>query len=583
MRSAAQRPPVPTPRQARPFAQRRTDAPLPYPARVTYVCVPIFPDRPVDALDDARLAAAAGADLIEWRVDRLYDGSNDAARAVRRLCRESPLPCVVTCRAEREGGESELEDGERIALYEELVASDHPPRCVDVEWSALEAAPDARERLSRALERAGAERRASVIVSLHDFQGRPADLTRRLLAMRGDPLTHILKVAFRARSLRDNLELFDLLRERDRPTIALAMGEFGLLSRALAPKFGAFLTFAALRDEALSAPGQPTLRDLVQLFRFRSVRASTRVCGVVGWPVSRSLSPLVHNAAFDAAGFDGVYLPLPVPPEWEHFKATVGALADHEALHLHALSVTAPHKQHLVRLARERGWEIDPGAARANAANTLVGGRVSDTDGPAAVSLLRDALGELAAKRITILGAGGVARAIGAALLDAGAAVTVCARRAEQADELARALGAGAKTAPWDARARTPADAVVNCTTVGMDQPPPPEGAPPERAPSEGAPPEAAPASGVNAARADALPIDVAGLHAASPRAVVFETVYRPPETPLLRAARAHNTPVVDGAAFFVRQAEAQSRLFTNAAPPAGLVERLARERLRAP
>src|SRR5690606_36932426 len=99
--------------------------------------------------------------------------------------------------------------------------------------------------------------RTRLILSTHDFNGRPADLTRKILAMQAEPACAVVKVAYRARSIRDNLELFDTLSERQKPTIALGMGEFGLMSRALAPKFGGFLTFASLRDESATAPGQP--------------------------------------------------------------------------------------------------------------------------------------------------------------------------------------------------------------------------------------------------------------------------------------------------------------------------------------
>ena len=114
-----------------------------------------------------------------------------------------------------------------------------------------------------------------------------------------------------ARSVRDNLEAFDILATRTKPTIALCMGEFGLMSRVLAPKFGGFLTFASDAEGTGTAPGQPTARELRDLYRFESVRPATRVFGVIGWPVAHSRSPAFHNARFADAGHDGVYLPIP--------------------------------------------------------------------------------------------------------------------------------------------------------------------------------------------------------------------------------------------------------------------------------
>ncbi|TVQ64659.1 MAG: type I 3-dehydroquinate dehydratase [Phycisphaerales bacterium] len=578
---------------------------------MTYLCVPIAVADAASALDAARAAHAAGADMIEWRVDGLYDATPESARAVERLCRESPLPCILTCRAHDEGGDAPagapLDDDERLDLYERCIASDHPPRCIDVELATLQRTPSARARLQRALDAADPQRRPSVIVSTHDFQSRPRDLTRRLLALRDEPLAHIIKIAHRARSLRDNLELFDILRERDRPTIALAMGEFGLMSRVLAPKFGAFLTFAALAPSEATAPGQPTLHDLLRLYRFRAIDRETSVYGVVGWPVAHSISPRVHNAAFSVRGAErnAVYLPLPVPPEWEHCKATLGALLDDPHLQLQGLSVTIPHKEHLVRLARERGWTIDPDAARIGAANTLTKSptphptppsasskslplsssaaspsptppsgtgvppvssqslspsppKILNTDAPAAATCLRDTLDDLREKRIAVLGAGGVARAVADALAHAGAIILIANRTHARAEQLARdlretlpsAARADINVATLDSIPSAALHACVNCTPIGMTGGPAP----------------------------DASPIDIAALARTSPGAVVFDTVYAPLDTPMLRAARAAGLPTIDGLAMFARQAALQYEAWTNEPAPEGLYDRLARE-----
>ncbi len=181
--------------------------------------------------------------------------------------------------------------------------------------------------------------------------------------------------------MRDNLEAFEILRRKLKPTIALCMGEAGLASRVLAKKFGALLTFAALDPPSMAggpgmatAPGQPTIRDLKHLYRWDAIRPDTRVYGVIGHPVGHSLSPAFHNAGFDATGYDGVYLPLPIPPEYEHFKATLLSFLDYAPLHFRGASVTIPHKQNLLRLVQEQGGEIEPLAQRIGAANTLTVG-----------------------------------------------------------------------------------------------------------------------------------------------------------------------------------------------------------------
>ncbi len=569
---------------------------------MTLLCVPILADSVETALDDARASKAAGADLVEFRVDTLFDpgdetGGELSIKRIERICRESPLPCIVTCRPASEGGEYDGEESARIALFERLGSMGAPttagaggaPRFLDVELETYARSANVRQKIHLAVANPGALRdlTTSLIVSFHDFGGRPADLMRKVGAMRAEPgpgadqpgAVAVHKIAFRARSLRDNLELFDLLAERDRPTIALAMGEAGLMSRVLAPKFGGFLTFASLRPESTTAPGQPTVDELLNLYRFRAIGASTRVYGVVGWPVAQSLSPLLHNTGFHEPGveFDGVYLPLPIPPEWEHFKATMLALLDHARLGFCGASVTIPHKEHLLRLAQEQGWGVEPLAGRIGAANTLVvereatagagsrvrAVRVSNTDAPAGADCLRRAMGWLKGKRVAILGAGGAAAAIATALVDEGATVVVHNRTMERAQRLADrvrvAMGEAAKdtggkivAAPWEKRCGSCCEAFVNCTPLGMRE----------------------------GGHEGESPLPAEELDGAAPGTVVMDTVYNPVRTPLLVSALERNLPTVDGVSMFAAQAAAQFRAWTGRDAPGGLFERLARGRL---
>jgi 3-dehydroquinate dehydratase/shikimate dehydrogenase len=538
---------------------------------MSLLCVPI----PVEAEDEiptvlerARRARVLGARLVEWRCDGLASRADAAASAaaIARLVRESPLPSIVTIRSASEGGTCALEESARLALLARVARAAEPadaPRMIDVEHAAI--ADGAGNDMARALLAAALIPRAEdapatkVVASAHDFAGRPVDLLRRVAAMQADPLVSVVKLAWMARSIRDNLEAFDLLATRTKPTIALLMGEFGLMSRVLAPKFGGFLTFAADAEGTGTAPGQPTLRDLRDTYRFGAVGPATRVYGVVGWPVAHSRSPAYHNARFGEFQHDGVYLPLPVPPEWEHFKASIGALVDHDRLDFAGASVTIPHKEHLVRFVRERGGTVDADAAWLGAANTLVvrphgtpdAERLlaTNTDMPAAVEVLAAALATrgttIAGARIAVVGAGGVARAVAGGLALAGATVVVVNRDHARAEKLAAALS-GREVARADGRAHATkvvagrADALacgcfhafVNCTPVGMQGGPDPTGSP--------------------------LPDDV---HL-DDSVVVMDTVYAPRDTPLVREARARGAVTIDGEAMFLRQAELQSELF---------------------
>ena len=285
---------------------------------MTFIAIPFMiadTDDVHEALDRVRAHAARRGLVCEWRVDALFAPDapldDDALRAVvRELAEQSPGACILTARSEREGGGAPDHEAAVELLFG---TGDAGARYIDVEWSSVESS----DVLRQACRDFDADSETDLIFSTHDFEQDPADLLKRVAGMAAEPSCSIIKVVWMARSLRDNLEAFDLLRERHRPTIALCMGQFGLMSRVLAPKFGGFLTFASEQSGAESAPGQPSLEELVQLYRFDSIDSATRVYGVIGWPVEHSQSPALHNAAFEATGTNAVYLPLPIPKERE--------------------------------------------------------------------------------------------------------------------------------------------------------------------------------------------------------------------------------------------------------------------------
>lgn len=539
----------------------------------TLVCVPIMVESVERAIADAVLAGEHGADLVEYRIDELFSTLDDLPDVVR-LVDGSPLPCIVTCRPIWEGGFYDGDEDERVAMFERLGTSDTPPRYIDAELAAYARSANERMKIDLAVDHPGQQRdlRTRLILSSHDFSGRPADLTRRVLKMQSEPAAAVHKVAFRARSLRDNLELFDLLAESPKPMIALGMGEFGLMSRILAPKFGGFLTFASLRDEATTAPGQPSLHDLLETYRFRSIGRATKVYGIVGWPVGHSRSPLIHNAGFEQVGHDGVYVPMPVAsgddPETSYasLKATLLEFIEHPSLDFAGCSVTLPHKENLVRLARERGWSLDRVSEASGSANTVVverderGGaasvRVANTDAAAALHGLERELGSLRGKRVLMLGAGGVARAIAFALAGEGAELLVTNRTTSRAERLAADINeahAGAATAlDWSDRESTKADAVVHCTSMGMSGGPAPEES----------------------------PLGPDAFAYLPPETVLLETVYAPVRTTLLSMARDAGWRILDGVEMFVEQGAKQFELWTGCPAPRENFARLVRDAL---
>lgn len=517
------------------------------------------------ALDRAEAALKNGARLVEWRVDELAQQAS-ALVSIQRLVRDSPMPSIVTIRSATEGGMYQGDDENRAEVLAGLIQSDEPPRYIDVEWRAFQKDGPLREYIIASMDAVSvgnSDRQASLIASVHDFSGRPAHLIQSIEQMTLDAHVNVIKIAWTARSLRDNVEAFDLLAERRKPMIALCMGQFGLMSRVLAPKFGGLITYASDTDESATAPGQPTLQQLRDIYHFDQIGPKTKVYGVIGWPVEHSLSPRFHNKAFETTNFDGVYLPMPIPggpEEYEHFKATVGSMIEHPKLDFRGASVTIPHKETLVQFVKERAGGLDIYSRRVNAANTLIidaYGKMAcaNTDVPAAVQSFCAGIkineSDLNNKRIAVLGAGGVARAVIAGFADAGAHVVIYNRSIEKAQSLvddlksrrpAHSIGDVSVADPSADKDKSRFDAIINCTPVGM-------------------------ASGL---LADASPLDILtnGTITLDASMTVMDTVYAPPDTPLVKQTEAAGVRTIRGLDMFLRQAALQSELWTGTTLP---------------
>lgn len=528
---------------------------------VTKLCVPIMVQSLAQAHAAAARAAEQGADLVEFRIDQFTD---DLA-ALPRLVEGSSLPCIVTCRPIWEGGLYDGDEQTRISVLEHAGLGARQPAYFDVELAAFQTSANVRQKIGLVVDQPNQQRAVStgLILSSHNFETRPADLDSKLLAMASEPACRVIKLAWRARSLRDNVEAFEILRARHKPTIALCMGEEGLASRVLAKKFGALLTFAALDAGSGTAPGQPTVSQLKSLYRWDSINAGTKVYGVIGMPVGHSMSPAIHNAGFAAVGHNGVYLPMPIPPEYEHFKATVTTWLDFKPLDFRGASVTIPHKENLLRFVAERGGLIEPLAQRIGAANTLTVGddgslRASNSDYAGALDAVCDSLGiardALSGRRVAVIGAGGAARAIVAGFAGHGATVVVYNRTMEKAQALAdtfKDLPGKVVAAKLEKLCDSCCEVFINCTPIGMHP------------------------------NVDDTPIPSASATKSwGEKTVVFDTIYNPLETRLLREAKAAGCTTIPGTEMFVRQAAAQFEGWTSQSAPTDLFRKVLLEKL---
>ena len=426
-------------------------------------------------------------------------------------------PVIVTCRAVWEGGHFAGTEPARLALLEQAWRAGAD--FVDIEFAAWKDAPWARQ--------AGGQR---LIVSSHDFIGVPADLAARYQAMSGTGAA-VVKLAVTARALTDCVALLALRPSAPQRHVVLAMGAAGLVTRLLPQRFGSAWTYAG--DGV--APGQLPPRQLREEFRFGEVGPDAALYGLVANPVGHSVSPAMHNAAHRADNRDAVYLPLQAVD-------AADVLAFAEAFDVRGVSVTLPFKVDLLPHC-----EPDALAARVGAVNTLVrsDGRWLgfNTDVPGLLAPLGERL-DVAGLRATILGAGGAARGAAIALASAGARVTVCARRAEAAATVAAETGALAAPMPplpgsWDV--------LVNATSAGMHP------------------------------RVDETPWPGAVFDGR----LVYDLVYNPRDTRLLREARGAGCATLDGLAMLVAQAEQQFERWTGRRPVPGVMLEAAVSRLR--
>jgi 3-dehydroquinate dehydratase / shikimate dehydrogenase len=451
--------------------------------------------------------AAAFADLIEVRLD-LVDRP-DALGAIEGRRR----PVLVTCRAEWEGGGFRGSEEERERLLSE--AQNAGAEFVDVEARAEFVSTITRRRRGR-----------GIVLSLHAFGEPPSDLEDRARAMRSTG-AEVVKIVIEAHRLDDMLPLMRLASRSDFTDpdgmdghVLLAMGQAGVPTRVLAARMRNRWTYAG--DGV--APGQLPAARLLGEFGYRRIRPDAQLFGVVGNPISHSLSPVMHNAGFSALGMNAVYVPLQASDvdDFVTFARETG---------MSGASITAPFKVGMLTKVHA----TDEMAKRVGAVNTLVVrdgqwiGANTDVDG-----FLTPLVGRMALKgaRSCVLGAGGAARAVAVALNSHGSAVTICARQPAAAMEVA-AL-AGGQVGPWPPKPGT-WDVLVNATSSR---------------------------SGAAFDPIEGVPLD---------GEIVFDLVYAPARTPLLLRAAREGCLTIGGIEMLVAQAERQFELWTGIRPPAGL------------
>lgn len=461
--------------------------------------------------------AERGAELVELRLDWL-----SRLPSLGRLINDAPTPVIITCRRKEDRGHWRGSEEQRMSVLREAIVS-------GVDYVDLE------DDIAGKVPRYGDTKR---IVSHHNFDETPHDLESIHKGMRElDP--DVIKLVTMANTPSDCVRMLKLVKESNKtvPTVGFCMGELGVTSRILCGQYGSPFTYAAFSREREIAPGQISFDEMKDIYHYDDIDADTQVYGVLGDPVGHSMSPLLHNTAMKHLGLNAVYLPIRVSRD-----DLSQMLDDYDDLNLKGYSVTIPHKETVMAKAKR----MDQATKDIGAANTLFRGPDGDwiatnTDYIAAMESIRVNIAPdaepntewLAGREVLMLGAGGVARAIGLGVKRHGGKVTVANRSADRAEQLAAELSC--QHIEWENRATVNPTVIINCTPVGMHP------------------------------NVDETPYPGNWI---DDGALVFDTIYNPENTLLLKESKERHCKTVSGLEMFVRQAAAQFELFTDRGAP---------------
>ncbi len=487
------------------------------------ICVSLGRNRHKHMLAEHQHLAANGVKLVELRLDYIGRAVN-----IGRLINDRPTPVVIAVRRREDGGRWMGTEPDRQMLLRSAIVS-------GVEYVDLEA------DIAGSIPRYGTTKR---IVSLHDFEETPDNLEEIHAAMAEED-ADIVKIATVANSFSDNVRMMNLVRGAKVPTIGICMGEIGVPTRILASRVGSPFTYATYSADRKLAPGQLNYREMNELYRFDEIDEQTELFGVVADPVAHSHSPLIHNRAMKEAGVNGRYLPFRVPRN--DLQSFINACP---GMGIHGISITIPHKEAALNYCTQ----AEASCSGIGAINTMIFDRENrlgyNTDYRAAMDCIA-AIFQLPAgversmqgKRVLILGAGGVSRAIAWGCHYRGAEVTIASRGFERAAVLGTELSC--RVVPWDQRHDMNPHLLVNGTPVGMHP------------------------------DLDRSPFNKEAINHFM---VVFDTVYNPENTLFIKQAREAKARVITGVDMFVRQAAYQYKLFTGRDASTALMRRTIKE-----
>ncbi|MEK6983298.1 MAG: shikimate dehydrogenase [Nanoarchaeota archaeon] len=456
------------------------------------------------------------ADLIELRLDYIKDLSHRNIKNLIKMCKK---PAIATNRKKDEGGLFTGSEEDRIDALQAAIKSD--VNFVDVEYSTD------KNLLKHLLKNKSTTR---IIISHHNLYETPKNIINVYNKMKKlNP--DFIKIVTKAKSVTDNFEIFDLINDANKEktkVIAFCSGSYGEFSRILSIILGSQITYAANEKGKESADGQLTLNEM-HSYRIKKLNNQTKILGIIGNPVTHSLSNIMHNAAFEKLNINAVYLKFKV----DNLKHFVNYFKGQNIL---GFSVTIPHKIEIVKFIDN----IDKKAEKIGAVNTIVVknkrliGHNTDCDG--AIKALKTKT-ELKNKKVVVLGAGGSSRAVAYGLKEERANTTILNRTVESARNIADCFDCSYGS--LNDLKKIDYDILINTTPVGMHPYP------------------------------YDCPIPSRLLRKDS---IIFDIVFNPYKTKLLKYAEKKECTVIPGFEMLINGAELQFKLWTKKNAPTHLM-----------
>ncbi|KAK7284304.1 hypothetical protein RJT34_19049 [Clitoria ternatea] len=490
------------------------------------ICVPLTTQQSVDEIvNGMHEAKAQGAHIVELRLHCITNFH--PRRDLQIILSNKPLPLLIVFRPKWEGDEKMRLEALQLAM--ELGAD-----FIDVEFKAA----------TRFLSLVGNKRNSKIIVSWYvDGVTPPKEELLQLIALMEATGADIIKLVTHAANITEITTIFSLLPySRQVPLIAYSVGERGLISQLLSPKFGGFFVYGSLAGNPI--PGLPFLDTLREAYKLEHVNAKTKVFGLISKPVSHSKGPILHNPSFRHINYNGIYVPMLVDDLKEFFSTYPNP-------DFTGFSVGIPYKEEVLRFCDE----VHPLAQSIGAVNTIIrrprDGKLvgHNTDCEASITAIEDELikhgcdeggaslgSPLAGRLFVLVGAGGAGKALGFGAKNRGARVVIFDIDFERAKSLACAVCGEAQPYENLANFQPEKGAILaNATPIGMHP------------------------------NTDRIPVAEATL---GDYQLVFDAVYTPRRTRLLKEADAAGAITVSGVEMFLRQAIAQFNLFTGLDAP---------------